>query len=216
MQNGSVRTRRESMDVYEKYVENNPFYERLQELYGDDEWEPEHVECYNDDQYESEKAKQEYFDFLDEEEEARYYEIEEEELEKEDLNIEIKANSKYIKALKKRYDNRKNNVDENYTYMYEIYCALKYISYYARIQNLKSEYIDELIEAIENNIDIAESEEKVYSYNIDVDFHNLMKNHLEDIKLQVDFDEFNHIEIVNDEFIEEYFESKENKKKREK
>lgn len=179
LQNTSIPTNIPSMDFYDNHIKDNPFY----------------------------KKQEEYFEYLDEISDLYYEAKEEEEIEKY-LNNEIEENNKYIKALKYRYDNRKEDLDENYTYMYEIYWELKYIGYYARRQILKSEYIDGLIERIENNIDIAETAEHIYSYNIDVDFHNLIKDHLEEIKFHVDFYEFDHIAIVNDKFIEDHFESK--------
>lgn len=204
---GNIYTNIPSADFYDNFVKDNPYYQSREEFYCEGEYKNE--ENYNkmiEEQDEIQKFNEELFEYYDELSCLEHEVIEE----KEHSSKKNKEINRYIKALEYRYYNRKESSESEYIYMYEIYVVLKAFSCMAIKQNLKSEYIDDLIEQINNNIDIAERLENIYSYNINVEVLNSMIDHLEKIKFYVDSNNFDDATIINDEFIEEYFESKEN------
>ena len=121
--------------------------------------------------------------------------------------------NKYIKALKKRYENR---IQSKEIYMYEVYKTLKYSLYSARIHDdVCKEYIIELKDKLENEYEIG----KVY--NIDPNILSSLNDELEDILESSEYfnfedkyadpNEFDNFEDKIFNIISKYFLSKQKK-----
>lgn len=195
LREGTIKTTIPSMDYYDNYIKDNPYYNKLEDSF-------DLAEVMEDNCNKLTEENTEISEFMQDVDTISLYNEEEQD------DDEGEVSNRYIKALKYRYDNRKKYLDYKYFYRYEIYDRLNNLDLNDKFCILE---IQILIDDLERNRDKCKS---YNTWNID-DLIEDLKSLKDDFIIPLDsLDSYLDLAIkAKNMIIEKYFNFKEKKYK---